>query len=323
MDNQTQTPAPLAPVSQYILPSATDLFKHALSIYRTHLKMFIGIAIIPTIVTVAGIVLQYAHISGFGGLLILISIILGILSYIAQLQTLHANGSSEGGIAGAYRRATTLFFPFLWISILTGLAAWGGILLFIVPGIYIGLALFFSSYILVVENKRGLDALVQSWHYVKGHWWDLFVKMLYFGFIMLLVFIAMAIVGAIISAVTGSTFSIPKSAITHGEQNVVVSILQQIVSALFITPLTIIYSYLLYQAARIMKPEPVTVEEAHSSRTKIIIFSVLGIVAIAAFVLTLGFIFVYLFRSIPGSMHGQPLQQSAAVITHFLNLFQK
>ncbi len=51
----------------------------------------------------------------------------------------------------------------------------------IVPGIILSLALIFSSFALVLENRRGLDALMQSRAYAKGYWWAIFGRYLLFG----------------------------------------------------------------------------------------------------------------------------------------------
>jgi hypothetical protein len=42
---------------------------------------------------------------------------------------------------------------------------------FIIPGIYIGVRLAVSIQALVVEDKRGTDAMRRSWDLVGGHWW--------------------------------------------------------------------------------------------------------------------------------------------------------
>jgi hypothetical protein len=47
----------------------------------------------------------------------------------------------------------------------------GIILLFIIPGIYIGVRLAVRIQALVVEGKRGTEAMRRSWHLVGGHWW--------------------------------------------------------------------------------------------------------------------------------------------------------
>jgi hypothetical protein len=45
------------------------------------------------------------------------------------------------------------------------------ILLFIIPGIYVGVRLAVSIEALVVEGRRGTEAMGRSWGLVGGHWW--------------------------------------------------------------------------------------------------------------------------------------------------------
>ena len=58
----------------------------------------------------------------------------------------------------------------------------GGILLvailFVIPGIYIGARLAVSIEALVVEGRRGTQAMARSWELVGGHWWHAFGTLL-------------------------------------------------------------------------------------------------------------------------------------------------
>ena len=62
----------------------------------------------------------------------------------------------------------------LLVSVLVGLATIGGLILFIIPGIYIGVRLAVSIEALVVEGRRGTQAMGRSWELVGGHWWHAF-----------------------------------------------------------------------------------------------------------------------------------------------------
>jgi hypothetical protein len=64
--------------------------------------------------------------------------------------------------------------PILLVSILVGLAVLGGLILLVIPGIYIGVRLAVSIQALVVEGRRGTEAMRRSWALVGGHWWHSF-----------------------------------------------------------------------------------------------------------------------------------------------------
>jgi hypothetical protein len=68
------------------------------------------------------------------------------------------------------------------------------ILLFIIPGVYVGVRLAVSIQALVVEGRRGTEAMGRSWGLVGGHWWHAFGTLLLIG-----------IVNAVITAPFGAT----------------------------------------------------------------------------------------------------------------------
>jgi hypothetical protein len=86
----------------------------------------------------------------------------------------------------------------LLVSVLVGLATIGGLILFIIPGIYIGIRLCVSIEALVVEGRRGTEAMGRSWGLVGGHWWHAFGTLVVAGLLT-------GIVNAVITAPFGST----------------------------------------------------------------------------------------------------------------------
>ena len=73
------------------------------------------------------------------------------------------------------------------VSLLVGLVVLGGLILLIIPGLIFGVLLSVSVPVLIVENRRGREALSRSWNLVKGHFWHalgvLFVAAIIVGFI--------------------------------------------------------------------------------------------------------------------------------------------
>jgi len=62
----------------------------------------------------------------------------------------------------------------LLVSVLVGLATMIGLILFIIPGIFIAVRLAVSIEALVIEGRRGTQAMTRSWELVGGHWWHAF-----------------------------------------------------------------------------------------------------------------------------------------------------
>ena len=77
----------------------------------------------------------------------------------------------DPGVEQSYRFGLARLGPILVVSILVGLATLLGLIVFIIPGIYIGVRLVVSIQALVVEGKQGTEAMRRSWDLVGGHWW--------------------------------------------------------------------------------------------------------------------------------------------------------
>jgi hypothetical protein len=64
---------------------------------------------------------------------------------------------------------------------------------FIIPGIYIGVRLAVSIQALVIEGRRGTEAMRRSWDLVGGHWWHA-------AFTLLVAALITGVVNAVITA---------------------------------------------------------------------------------------------------------------------------
>jgi hypothetical protein len=106
----------------------------------------------------------------------LLAALVGLLLYQALTGAITRTIAAE--VAGqdlnleqSYRFGFARLGPILVVSILVGLATLLGLIVFIIPGIYIGVRLAASTQALIVEDKRGTDAMRRSWDLVGGHWW--------------------------------------------------------------------------------------------------------------------------------------------------------
>jgi hypothetical protein len=117
----------------------------------------------------------------------------------------------------------------LLVSVLVGLATVAGLILFIIPGIYVGVRLAVSIEVLVVEGRRGTQAMGRSWELVGGHWWHAFGTLLVAGLLT-------GVVNAVITTPFGNT-----------------GWLVQAVAAAVATVITLPYGVLLYLDLRARK----------------------------------------------------------------------
>jgi hypothetical protein len=109
----------------------------------------------------------------------LVAALAGILMYLvltgAITRAVAAEVAGEDpSVEQSYRFGFHRLGSVLLVSVLVGLATIGGLILFVIPGIWIGVRLAVSVEALVVEGRRGTQAMGRSWELVGGHWWHAF-----------------------------------------------------------------------------------------------------------------------------------------------------
>ena len=172
-----------------------EILSTALQLYRRHWRTLLAIAAVVVVpitllhyllgdlvrtqgeTTRNGVVVETARWSvGIAGLL---AALVGILMYLVLTGAITRAVAAE--VAGedpsleqSYRFGFHRLGSVLLVSVLVGLAIIGGLILFIIPGIYIGIRLCVSIEALVIEGRRGTQAMGRSWELVGGHWWHAF-----------------------------------------------------------------------------------------------------------------------------------------------------
>ena len=85
------------------------------------------------------------------------------------------------------------------VSVLVGLAVIGGLILLVIPGLIFLFFLSVSVPVLIVENRRGTDAMSRSWNLVKGHFWHVVGVLVVAGLIT-------GVISSIIGAIGGNVW---------------------------------------------------------------------------------------------------------------------
>jgi hypothetical protein len=130
------------------------------------------------------------------GLAGLVTALAGLVMFLvltgAITRAVAAEAAGEDpGVEQSYRFGFHRFWSVLLVSVLVGLAVVGGLILFIIPGIWIGVRLATSTQALVVEGRRPTEAMGRSWALVGGHWWHAFGTLVVAG---LLTFVVNAVI---------------------------------------------------------------------------------------------------------------------------------
>jgi hypothetical protein len=171
-----------------------EILSTAFDLYRRHWRTLLAIAAVVVVpltllqyllgdwIRSRGEVTSYQEIStatwavGAAGL---VAGLAGLLMYLVLTGAITRAVAAE--VAGqdpsveqSYRFGFHRLGSVLLVSILVGLATIAGFILFIIPGIWIGVRLAVSVEALVVEGRRGTQAMGRSWELVGGHWWHAF-----------------------------------------------------------------------------------------------------------------------------------------------------
>lgn len=122
----------------------------------------------------------------------LLDLLIGTLGALAIVHiTVAAARGERLGPGGAFGRAASMYGSGVFVTFLYNVGTSLGTLLLVVPGILIAVYAFFCLQALVVNGRRGLDALNYSYEVVKGRWWTMFARLVVLG---LLSFAAIVVV---------------------------------------------------------------------------------------------------------------------------------
>jgi hypothetical protein len=169
-----------------------EILSAAFGLYQRHWRTLLAIAAVVVVpitllqylvgnqvrvqsqVTSSGVVVSTPSWAvGVSGL---VAALAGLLMYLvltgAITRAVAAEVAGEDpGLEQSYRFGFHRLGSVLVVSVLVGLATLGGLILLVIPGIYIGVRLCVSVEALVVEGRRGTQAMSRSWELVGGHWW--------------------------------------------------------------------------------------------------------------------------------------------------------
>lgn len=145
--------------------------------------------------------IEYSRSFGVTILALLIAAAIGVIIW-AILQAAILRGAAQATIGdpvdveASYRWGLSRFGSVLLVAVLVGIVVGVGFILLIIPGIIFLVFLSVSEPALIVENRRGTEALKRSWNLVRGHFWHALV-------VILIAAILTGIVQGILTAIGG------------------------------------------------------------------------------------------------------------------------
>lgn len=218
-------------------------------------------------------------ILGFGISLFVFFIPLIIMQIWGQAAMLFAVKDSEEniGIKEAYRRGWHKIGSVFWVGLLSGIIVFGGYLLLVIPGIIFGVWFTFAVMIAVAENLGGMNAILKSKFYVSGYWWEVLWRLIFISLIIGGISFVFSLPAWVINFIAGFTKSDPLSLIGS-----VLNILSGIVG-IFLAPLTVIYTFLIYKNLKAIKGEKTPIFSG-GEKSKFILAGILGILLFAGMI---------------------------------------
>jgi hypothetical protein len=148
----------------------------------------------------AGRGLGVALLAGAIGALIAV-----LISAVLQAAILRAAAQATIGdpvdVEASYRYGLKRLWSVILVSILVGLVVAVGFILLVIPGIIFLVFLSVAIPVLIVEGRRGTEAMGRSWNLVKGNFWHAF------GVIVVAALIV-GIISGIIGAIGGDNWAV-------------------------------------------------------------------------------------------------------------------
>lgn len=190
--------------SAHALKDSFNIFTENINI----LSLLIIISVIPQVISSVFFPVdttfksEYTIESVYSLLALLVSMVVGVFTFTAIVYV--AIHRHESKLEDAFNFFLKYFGALAVVSILTTITIILGLVALIVPGILFAFWFSFSGYVVLVENKRGIEAMKASKKYVQGNIWSLTKR-----FILLVLVSAAVTVGSLIFYVPG--FSVPES----------------------------------------------------------------------------------------------------------------
>lgn len=164
--------------------------KQSFDIFRRHMGFFGGVALVTILLSIVGD--GHTHVA--------VKILLTIASYLWAIVwlklSLHAARGDESFFTFASLRDLLPTWVEIWyvlgVGLLAGLITLCGLILLIIPGIYVWIRLSFAN-LAYLDRKEGVQQSVRySWEITKGKFWTVFLTGL---LILLMYFIGIITLG--------------------------------------------------------------------------------------------------------------------------------
>ncbi|MBI2062359.1 MAG: hypothetical protein HYT64_01580 [Candidatus Yanofskybacteria bacterium] len=202
----------LAPDGPVRLLKAKEILYSAFVVFNARRKLAFKIVLLPVIAAVLlSLIVVYAASFLAGSIagaiiIVLLTVILAvtsvILSAIAFISLAYLfNGKEVFTFSEYIKLGLKKFWPYAWIIFLTSFLVLGGYMLLIVPGIMFSIWFGLAFYALIIEDRKGMGALLRSKHLVSGKFWKTAWRFLFIWLVALLILAPFWVIDYLIKSV--------------------------------------------------------------------------------------------------------------------------
>ena len=258
------------------LPEVSELIKKSWSFYKQNYKKFLLLSVplvcLAVVGSIIGLLLQMSNLpNSVGYILVMVGILLSlavpIFSIVFPIVLIkNIKDAEENSLFDAitlYKSSFKILLPLVWVGILFTLISLGGSILFLIPGIALAGYLGYYHYTVVLDGKRGLEALLASFYYVRGNWWGIFGRLFLLGLVVGGVALILLLIMVVAFMLLKGGFSVENlrtliviseapGGITSGLLNIITAILQY--SILY--PIFTLFSYFIFKELKTSKTLP-------------------------------------------------------------------
>lgn len=235
-----------------------ELLRESWKLYKTHLWLLVGYSAWMLLPVGALFLLTFApdHWLVFVIAMVctFVEIFIGLWMTVAIARTSHRlSQKQEVNPTAISQEALTRLLPLLKTAVLQGLVALGGLLLLIIPGVVFSFWYAFAQLSTILDDKRPIEALALSKSLVEGRFWAVVWRIVCGPILLAAVYsVLMGLILLLIAQLTG----IDSDALM-GDASPDWVVLIQAIGEVFLIPLLLVYSVLLYQD---LKKHPVVPE---------------------------------------------------------------
>lgn len=245
-NKQAEKPAQTAGPAKQKMIGIDDLVAGSIKIYKQYFKKFmflmlVGlVAYLPVNLITSWLAVNTSMVVGIILVILFVAAVLFLIYFAIRSQIgmylVLKNPTME--FKELFKSTKSLFWKFFGLSLLSGVLIFLWTLLLIIPGIIFGIFYSFVLYLFIFEDVRGMNAIKRSKALVTGYWWAVFGRTCFMILVAILASLVLSVPFAFLSEGT-SIYSI-------------YNLLQNLVWAV-VTPIFLVFSYLMYKDLRRIK----------------------------------------------------------------------